>query len=284
MFERAQELGASPADGEHVVSVLMAAFLMCFKSGRLELLQLWAVQALRLARHLPPETQKLAGARLEPLVCRLLESAGEKAKDCQLFSVLTSLSNVGCFKVGKIQMFSRGSCSMATDGAYLYIVRANLNGGMFKVGTGRRGTEMGRIYLERQSEKVDDMSWVYLRGKLYLRMSNRENGSLEVYSCETLQLEDWIQLYSPIMNLNNVQNLNKNNPILSDGQYLYMIGKYIKIEKQVGPPRPIEEEAKKDKLKKKTDKKTEPDGQVRILEFILHEYDTNNSLMGDGPE
>jgi hypothetical protein len=168
---------------------------------------------------------------------------------------------------------------MTTDGAYLYIIRANINGGMYKVGTGRRGTAMGRVYLEKASQRVEELSWVHLKGRLYLRLSSREIGSLEVYSCESLELEDCIQLYCPIMNMVTVQNLNKTNPILTDGQYLYLIGKYVNVEKAL----PSKEDEKKEKAKKKGDKekKAEPTGQQRVLEFILHEYDIASPLMGD---
>ena len=42
-----------------------------------------------------------------------------------------------------------GYFSIATDGSYLYAYISAINGGMFKIGTGRNGTVAGKIYLER---------------------------------------------------------------------------------------------------------------------------------------
>lgn len=37
--------------------------------------------------------------------------------------------------------------SVTNDGTYLYIYVSSINGGMYKVGTGRNGTIEGKIYL-----------------------------------------------------------------------------------------------------------------------------------------
>jgi hypothetical protein len=75
--------------------------------------------------------------------------------------------------------------TIATDGNYLYFYVSAVNGGMFKIGTGNGGTKAGKIYLEKQlyfpiGTKVDEVSWVYLKGKLYLRTSSRDPWMLEM--------------------------------------------------------------------------------------------------------
>lgn len=39
--------------------------------------------------------------------------------------------------------------SVTTDGTYLYIYVSAINGGMFKVGTGKNSSMAGKIYLEK---------------------------------------------------------------------------------------------------------------------------------------
>ena len=72
-----------------------------------------------------------------------------------------------------------GFYTITTDGKYLYIYVSSVNGGMFKVGTGQAGTKAGKVYTERQMNfpvgtKVDEVSWVYLKGKIYLKTSLRD--------------------------------------------------------------------------------------------------------------
>jgi hypothetical protein len=69
--------------------------------------------------------------------------------------------------------------TIATDGKYLYIYVSAINGGMFKVGTGQKGSKAGQVYLEKKlhfpiGTKVDEVSWVYLKGKLYLKTSSKD--------------------------------------------------------------------------------------------------------------
>ena len=69
--------------------------------------------------------------------------------------------------------------SIATDGKYLYIYVSAINGGMFKVGTGNEETKAGKVYLEKQvhfpiGTKVDEVNWVFVKGKLYLKTSSRD--------------------------------------------------------------------------------------------------------------
>jgi len=64
--------------------------------------------------------------------------------------------------------------SITTDGTYLYIYVTASNGGMFKIGTGEHGTIPGHIYLQVRVSKQEEVSWVYLKEKLYLRSSTKE--------------------------------------------------------------------------------------------------------------
>jgi len=40
---------------------------------------------------------------------------------------------------------------------------------MFKIGTGNGGTIPGKVYLEKNVFKKDEINWIFLKGKLYLR-------------------------------------------------------------------------------------------------------------------
>lgn len=69
--------------------------------------------------------------------------------------------------------------TITTDGKYLYIYISAINGGMYKIGTGQEGTKAGKIYAEKNvhfpiGTKVDEVNWVYLKDKLYLKTSSRD--------------------------------------------------------------------------------------------------------------
>lgn len=156
--------------------------------------------------------------------------------------------------------------SIATDGKYLYIYVSAINGGMFKVGTGNQQTKAGKVYLEKQihfpiGTKVDEVNWVYVKGKLYLKTSSRDPWLLEVYSPEAFKKEGNIQLFCPsLFGQQSLINLNKNTPILTDGNNLFYLGSRIKIEKsdqpeKVAETKPKEEEKSPEKQKAGQDKK-----------------------------
>lgn len=42
-----------------------------------------------------------------------------------------------------------GFYSVTNDGTYLYIYVSSVNGGMFKIGTGKNSSIAGKIYLEK---------------------------------------------------------------------------------------------------------------------------------------
>jgi hypothetical protein len=71
-----------------------------------------------------------------------------------------------------------GFFSMTNDGTYLYIYVSSINGGMYKIGTGRNSSIPGKVYLEKEillpvGSKLDEVNWVYLKGKLYLKTTSR---------------------------------------------------------------------------------------------------------------
>lgn len=125
--------------------------------------------------------------------------------------------------------------SIATDGDFLYIYVSAVNGGMFKVGTGNNNTKAGKVYLEKQvhsqiGTKVDEVNWVYLKGKLYLKASSRDPWILQVIDPNTFKKEGTVQLYCPsLFGHQSLINLNKNSPLLTDGKNLYYLGTRLKI-------------------------------------------------------
>lgn len=76
--------------------------------------------------------------------------------------------------------------SVTTDGNYLYVYVSSMNGGMFKFGTGN-GTVAGQLYFQKSinlpvGAKADDVCWVYLKGKIYLKSATKDPSHLDVYS------------------------------------------------------------------------------------------------------
>jgi other hect domain ubiquitin protein ligase E3 len=127
--------------------------------------------------------------------------------------------------------------SIATDGKYLYFYISAINGGMFKVGTGQEGTKAGKVYFEKQihfpiGTKVDEVKWVYLKGKLYLKTSSRDPWLLEVINPNNFAKEGQIQLScSALFGQQSLITINNNSPILTDGNNLFYLGSRIKITK-----------------------------------------------------
>ena len=148
---------------------------------------------------------------------------------------VSTLSNEGGFKISSVNNFQKQSflnSSMTTDGTYLYIYISAVNGGMYKIGTGENDTVPGRIYLYAAVAKLEEVSWVYVKGKLYLRNSTREFGTLEIIDPETFKLIGLVQVHCPeIFGHQSLQMINKHFPLLTDGQYLYIIGKKLLSEK-----------------------------------------------------
>lgn len=125
--------------------------------------------------------------------------------------------------------------SVTTDGKYLYVYVSSMNGGMYKFGTGNNGTVAGQLYYERTinipvGAKADDISWVYLKGKLYLKSGTKDPSNIDVYSPEDFKKTGSVQLACKSLFGHNVLvNLNRSSILMTDGDHLYFLGKRIKI-------------------------------------------------------
>lgn len=127
--------------------------------------------------------------------------------------------------------------TLTTDGSYIYLLVSALNGGLFKIGTGKNDTVAGKIYLERKSrlavgQKPEEVSWVYLKGKLYVKRSSKDSWLLDVIDPDTFQHTSSVQLICPsLFGLQSLVNINKSSPLLTDGNSLFYLGNRIKITK-----------------------------------------------------
>lgn len=112
---------------------------------------------------------------------QLLRSIFEMPRQPAL-QYMRNMADLGGFAILKKLHFQKQNYfynTMTTDGRYLYLYISCSNGGMFKIGTGEGNTCAGKIYLHvpinssNPSAKIEEVSWVYLRGKLYLRTSGK---------------------------------------------------------------------------------------------------------------
>jgi hypothetical protein len=99
---------------------------------------------------------------------------------------------------------------------------------MYKIGTGENNTVGGKIYLFNQINKHEEVCWTYCKEHLYLRTGSSPFGTLDIICPNTFKLQGLLQLYCPdIFGNANLQIINKNYPILSDGDFVYIIGKKV---------------------------------------------------------
>lgn len=130
-----------------------------------------------------------------------------------------------------------GYFSITNDGTYLYIYISSINGGMFKVGTGKNSSIPGKVYAQKEvffpvGTKPDEVNWVYLKGKLYLKSSSRDPFSIEIINPETFKTEGLVELKANgLFGHQSLININRNSILLTDGQGLYFLGRQIKISK-----------------------------------------------------
>lgn len=206
-----------------------------------------------------------------------------------------------------------GFFSITTDGTYLYIYVSAINGGMFKVGTGRNSSIAGKIYLEREiysqvNSKVDEVNWVYLNGKLYLKNSAKDPSSLEVINPETFKSESIMELNCPaLFGHQALVNLNRNSILLTDGQKLYFLGKQLKITRARDQHEQNEKENKKKEktVEQEKEKKEAPMGKKKrkvknpepekveqvnqdfgekIVQYVLYEFNVSEDVKEQNPE
>ena len=86
---------------------------------------------------------------------------------------------------------------MTTDGSYLYLYVSAINGGMFKIGTGFNETIPGKIYLESPVFRNEEVYWVYIKNKLYLRTESMDVGTIAIISPETFKKETDVTIHCP---------------------------------------------------------------------------------------
>ena len=116
--------------------------------------------------------------------------------------------------------------SITTDGTYLYLyVSIQQRSFMMKIGTGEKGSTAGRIYQQVVTNDMCDVTWVYCKGKLYSRKTSDAFGTLNVYDPLTLASEGQVklQILELFHNPKLAENFNKNYPLLSDGESLYIV-------------------------------------------------------------
>ena len=116
--------------------------------------------------------------------------------------------------------------SLTTDGTYLYIYWCSGRGGMFKIGTGEGNSLAGKVYLHVRTELTGSVSWVYLNNKLYARRVDEALGVVNVISPDTFAMEGTVSLHcddKDILSNASSARFNKKYPLLTDGQFLYII-------------------------------------------------------------
>jgi hypothetical protein len=60
---------------------------------------------------------------------------------------------------------------------------------MMKIGTGENGSTPGRVYNKTETTDVSEVTWVYCRGKLYLKKVGEPFGLLNVIDPVTFAVE-----------------------------------------------------------------------------------------------
>jgi hypothetical protein len=157
-----------------------------------------------------------------------------------------------------------GVSSLATDGTYLYLYWCSGRGGMFKIGTGEGNSLAGKVYLHQRNEINGSITWVYLKNKLYARKVDEALGVLTVLSPDTFAVEGNISLHCNDKNiLNNASSarFNKRYPLLTDGEYLYIVVMSIASRERKLKDKYVEEVKKireEDAKKKSEDKAKQP--------------------------
>jgi hypothetical protein len=142
---------------------------------------------------------------------------------------LANGSIYGCIPLPKeaVADFQNDSnSSLTTDGTYLYLFWCSGRGGLFKIGTGEGNSLAGKVYLHTKSELTGEVAWVYVKNKLYARRVDEPLGLLHILSPDTFQIEGNVSLHSDEKDLLNnaaAAKFNKYYPLLSDGNYLYII-------------------------------------------------------------
>ncbi|CAD8163525.1 unnamed protein product [Paramecium octaurelia] len=192
---------------------------------------------------------------------------------------MRSLCDQGGFTITQLQQFTKlnyHQMTMTSSQCYLYILVSSPVGGMYKVGTGEGGTIAGKIYLHQPLKKQDDVQWVFLQNKLYLK---QQNGTLDIICPDTFQTLSQMTLHCPeLFQHPQMQAINKNYPLITDGEKLFIIGRKLNITKVEGAPAKVIKEpaASTSRAQKKKEAEQQPvDNTIKIMDFILFEFDLN---------
>jgi len=96
---------------------------------------------------------------------------------------------------------------------------------MMKVGTGDNGSQAGRVYSKVETSDTSEVTWVYCKGKLYSKKTSDPFGLLSVHDPTTLVVEGQVKLCvnECFQNPKLMEGLNRNYPLLSDGESLYIV-------------------------------------------------------------
>jgi hypothetical protein len=96
---------------------------------------------------------------------------------------------------------------------------------MMKIGTGENGSHAGRVYLKVDTNDASEVTWVYCKGKLYSRKTSDPFGVLSVHDPKTLAIEGQVKLNinDCFQNPKLMEGINRNYPLLSDGESLYIV-------------------------------------------------------------
>ena len=82
-------------------------------------------------------------------------------------------------KVYPAFQFTRNNTSIATDGAYIYLlIGQEKHATMYKIGTGMGDTLAGKVYIATRAKKEGNLTWAYCQGKLYMRRAGETIGAL----------------------------------------------------------------------------------------------------------
>ena len=90
---------------------------------------------------------------------------------------MKSLCDSGGFMISYMAQYAKlpfNSISLASSEDYLYLYISCTNGAMLKIGTGELGTNAGEVYLAEPVKKTEEICWVYMRHKLYLKSHAKE--------------------------------------------------------------------------------------------------------------
>lgn len=192
---------------------------------------------------------------------------------------------------------SNNSSSITSDsnGRFIYLLLAGVNGGLFKIGTGLN-SERGKVYLYKKFCENNETSyqWVFCKGKLYMKIGNAEFGYISVINTETFETEGRLKLVFPANAYHSgVKNKNTNYVLLSDRSHLkvIMIEPVLNLQtkmpfKVVEKPNDEDSEEEPDTRLYKTPKKIKKENLSDIfthlnLLLLTYEIDQNSKSILD---